>query len=57
MASIIYWQAKEINRVILKYDPLGNGIDLSLLKHISPIGWNNIVLYGQYVLSPNLVQP
>jgi TnpA family transposase len=41
MACIIYWQAKEINRVILECDPGGAGIDLSLLEHISPIGWNN----------------
>ncbi len=26
-------------------------IDLSLLEHISPIGWENIILYGEYVLN------
>ena len=56
MASIIYWQAKEINRVIQECDPEGAGIDLSLLEHISPIGWENIILYGEYVLNPNLVR-
>lgn len=56
MTCIIYWQAKEINRIMLEGDPDGNGIDLSLLEHISPVGWDNIVLYGQYVLNPKLVK-
>ena len=57
MACIIYWQAKEINRVTLEGIPEGTGIDLSLLEHISPIGWDNIILYGEYVLNRTLVQP
>ena len=57
MACIIYWQAKEINRVILECEPESRDIDLSLLEHISPIGWDNIVLYGEYVLNKNLVRP
>ena len=56
MACIIYWQAKEISRVILEGDPDGLGIDLSLLEHISPVGWENITLYGEYVLNPNLIR-
>jgi hypothetical protein len=31
--------------------PVANGIDLSLLKRVSPIEWDNVVLYGQYILS------
>jgi hypothetical protein len=27
-------------------NPVANGIDLSLLEHVSPIEWDNIVLYG-----------
>lgn len=56
MACIIYWQSKEIKRII---DFHGNELDraaLSMLPHISPIGWDNIVLYGEYVLDPNLVR-
>ena len=56
MACIIYWQAKEINRVILEGQPEANGIDLSLLEHISPIGWENVLLYGEYVLNRSLVK-
>lgn len=56
MACIIYWQAKEINRVLLEEDSEGAGVDLSLVEHISPIGWENIILYGEYVLNRNLVR-
>jgi hypothetical protein len=56
MACIIYWQAKEINRILQTDDPEGAGIDISLIEHISPIGWDNIILYGEYVLNRDLVQ-
>ena len=56
LACIIYWQAKEINRVVLECDPEGNGIDLKLIEHISPITWDNVILYGEYVLNRNLIQ-
>jgi TnpA family transposase len=55
-ASIIYWQAKEISRIIQECDPKGNNIDLSLIEHISPIEWNNVILYGEYVIDPGLVK-
>ena len=46
MACIIYWQAKEINRVLLYGEPEKAGVDVSLLEHISPIGWENVLLYA-----------
>jgi hypothetical protein len=55
MACIIYWQAKEISRVILEHDSENAGVDLSILENISPIGWENILLHGEYVLDPWLV--
>jgi TnpA family transposase len=57
MACLIYWQAKEISRAILESDPEGGVVDLSLLEHISPVGWDNVVLYGEYVLNRSLVKP
>lgn len=56
MACIIYWQAKEINRVLQEYEPDMAGVDLTLLEHISPVGWDNILLYGEYVLNRQLVR-
>lgn len=54
LASIIYWQAKEIHRVIQTHTPPEH-IDLSLLSNISPISWKNIILYGDYILNKNKV--
>lgn len=56
LACIVYWQVKEINRVVLECDPEGNGIDLRLIEHISPITWDNIILYGEYVLDEKKVR-
>ena len=56
MACIIYWQSKEIARVIEECDPNSAGINLSMIEHISPIEWGNVILYGEYILNRNLVQ-
>ena len=56
VACIIYWQAKDISRVIRPADPERHGIELSLLRRLSPIEWNNIVLYGEYVRNRRLVR-
>ena len=55
LACIVYWQAREISRV-LSQCPLANKVDTSLLEHVSPIEWDNVVLYGQYVLDRKLVR-
>jgi TnpA family transposase len=56
LACVIYWQAKEISRVVRCGDPASEGIDVSLLEHVSPIEWDNVILYGQYVLDRNRVR-
>ncbi len=56
MADIIYWQAKEITRVINECNPEAAGIDLSMLEYISPIEWDNLVLYGQYVIDKRRIK-
>ena len=54
LASIIYWQAKEIHRVLLDCDPAMD-LDWSLVEHISPITRGNVILYGEYVLDRSLI--
>jgi TnpA family transposase len=56
LACIVYWQAREISRVLSQCDPVANGVDTSLLEHVSPIEWDNVVLYGQYILDRKLVR-
>jgi hypothetical protein len=50
------WQAREISRIVKEYNPEEAGIDISLLAHISPIEWSNVVLYGEYKLNRDLVK-
>ena len=51
LACVIYWQAKEISRVVRWCQPKDEDkIDVALLEHVSPIEWDNVILYGQYVL-------
>ena len=50
-----YWLVSEIDRVLRHWDPAEDGIDPALLTHISPIGWDNIMLYGEYALDRSLV--
>jgi len=56
MAAIIYWQAKEISRIVQEHNPEEAGVDLSLLAHVSPIEWSNVILYGEYKLNKDLVR-
>jgi TnpA family transposase len=56
MGAIIYWQAKEISRIIKEHNPEEAGIDIILLSHISPIAWSNVILYGEYKLNKDMVR-
>ena len=56
MAAIIYWQAKEISRIIKEHNPEEADIDIMLLAHISPIAWSNVILYGEYKLNKYMVR-
>jgi TnpA family transposase len=56
LACIIYWQAKEIERVLTECNPQEAGIDISLLEHVSPIEWDNVVLYGEYVIDRSWIR-
>jgi TnpA family transposase len=52
IACVIYWQAKEISRIVRWCQPKPDDekIDITLLEHVSPIEWDNVILYGQYIL-------
>ena len=56
LACIIYWQAAEISWVVTEENAEQDGIDLALLEHVSPIEWENVLLYGEYVINKGLIQ-
>ena len=41
---------------MLSGDLAQESIDATLIQHISPIEWDNVILYGQYVLDRALVR-
>ena len=55
LAAVVYWQIREIERVRGEIDLEDDG-PVDLLAHISPISWDNVVLYGEYKLRPELVE-
>ena len=56
LACIIYWQAKQITETVRSGAVAEEGTDATLLQHVSPIEWDNVILYGQYVLDRALVR-
>jgi TnpA family transposase len=54
-AAIIYWQILQIDEVLRFWDLESEGIDPSWLAHMSPIRWDNVILYGEYAMDRNLV--
>ncbi len=55
-ACVIFWQAREITGLLKKHDPTAEQFNPSLISHISPIGWDNVILYGEYRLDPRLIK-
>ena len=43
-------------RVITECDPQAAGVDVALLEHVSPIEWDNVLLYGEYVIDRSLIR-
>ena len=41
LAAIIYWQIREIDRVLSEAGSDADDLNFELLSHISPIGWDN----------------
>jgi Tn3 transposase DDE domain len=50
LACVIYRYAKEISWVVRWCRPEDDKIDEALPEYVSPIEWDNVILYGQYVL-------
>ena len=49
LACIVYWQAREISRLVAAPD---FPFEPDLLRHVSPIEWKNVVLYGEIKIDP-----
>lgn len=56
MGCVIYWQARQLDRLTQTKEFIDQGFNSTLLQHISPVGWDNIVLYGEYVINKDLIK-
>ena len=56
MACIVYWQAQEITRILKEYQKEAAQFNLLLLAHISPVGWDNVILYGEYIINKQKIK-
>ncbi len=48
-AIIIFWNTDQIGKAILQRQSEGLDTPEHLLRHISPLGWEHILLIGQYI--------
>ena len=56
MACIIYWQARTLEQLIQSDEWNTLGFNPNLIQYISPVCWDNVVLYGEYVINKNLIK-
>ena len=49
LPCIVSWQAREISRLAAAPDV---PFDPDLLRHVSPIEWKNVILYGEITIDP-----
>ena len=49
IAAIVLWNTVYLERVIQHLKDNGQTVNESLLKHLSPLGWEHINLTGDYV--------
>ena len=49
LACIVFWQARDISRIAAAPD---FPFDPDLLRHVSPIEWKNVILYGEIKIDP-----
>ncbi|QFI69855.1 Mobile element protein [Sinorhizobium alkalisoli] len=51
-AIIIYWNTWTLGEIVAEQIASGQQIDLGLLPHVSPLGWEHITLTGEYRWPP-----
>ena len=47
-AIIIYWNTKKLGETVERMVESGDVLDPALLPHASPLGWEHIILTGEY---------
>jgi len=53
VAAIVLWNTVYLERAVQALRDSGKNIDENLLPHLSPLGWENINLTGDYIWQQN----
>ncbi len=53
VAAIVLWNTVYLERAVQALTTRGYAVDESLLQHLSPLGWDDINLTGDYTLKPH----
>jgi len=48
-AIIIFWNTDQLGKAVIEREKAGLETPDYLLRHISPLGWEHILLIGQYI--------
>ena len=51
--AIVYYNSDILSRFLIKKEKLGQIKQIQALKHISPLAWIHINLYGKYIFKDN----
>ncbi len=47
-AAVIHWNTRELGRLVAELAAAGQAPDPVLLPHVSPLGWEHVLLTGEY---------
>ena len=47
-AFVIYWNTAHLDEAVVQRKHASLTVELELLTHISPLGWDHILLTGEY---------
>lgn len=54
---IVIWNTVYLQKAVEHIRESGGGLDDTLLKHVSPLNWGHIQLYGKYYFNSSLLLP
>jgi TnpA family transposase len=52
IAAISLWNTVYLEKIVEKLEKLGHKVNKDLLSHVSPLGWNHILLNGDFIWKP-----
>ena len=47
-AAVIHWNTRHLGRLVAERPAAGQAPDPALLPHVSPLGWEHVLLTGEY---------